>query len=202
MKTNREFLNGVYAKAEILEKEKNKSKKSPRMFYRFGSIAALIILIPTIFFWNSNRAYEELISPMMVRTIDDPMSYFGEADFIVIGKTEKINESQYIKEGNYIYTDIDINIMEVLKGEVNDGAIVIRVNGGKVKKEKLKSKMDSEFIKGENSLLFLRKDESGIYSLVSSESQFIESGRDLFKDKLGNEYTLDEIKNIIMEELN
>lgn len=200
MKTNREFLNGIYAKAEVLEKEKNKRVKGPSMFYRMASIAALIILIPTIFLWNSNRGYEELASPTMVRTIDDPISYFGEADFIVIGKARKINESQYVKEGNYIFTDINMDIIEVLKGEINNGEIIVRVSGGKVQSEKLKSKMDSEFIKGKNSLLFLSKDESGIYSLVNSESQFLESGSDLFKDKLGNEYTLEEIKNIILEE--
>lgn len=200
MKTNREFLDGIYSKAEELQKETTKDYKTPRINYRFASIAAMIILIPTIFFWNSNRGYQELVSPMMVRTMNDPSSYFYEADFIVIGKTEQVGTSQYVKEDNYIFTDITIKIDEILKGQIDEEEIVIRVNGGKVRKEKVWSQMDSEFIKGKTSLVFLTQDNSGIYHLINNESQFEQVDEDLFKDKLGNEYKLEAIKNIIMEE--
>lgn len=202
MKSNRDFLDGIYSKAEELEKEMNKGSKSPRINYRFASIAAMIILIPTILFWNSNRGYQELASPMVVRTMNDPSSYFYEADIIVIGETEEVGKSQYIKEDNYIYTDITIKLDEILKGQIDEEEIVLRVNGGKVKKEKVWSQMDSEFIKGKHSMLFLIRDESGIYYLINSQSQFDQVGEDLFKDNLGNEYKLEKIKNIILEEEN
>lgn len=202
MKTNREFLEGVYSKAEALEKERTKNYKTPRINYRFASLAAMIILIPAIFLWNSSRGYQELASPMVVRTMNDPTSYFYEADFIVIGQTEEVGKSQYVKEDNYIYTDITIKIDEILKGQIDEEEIVLRVNGGKVKKEKLWSQMDSEFIKGKHSLIFLSRDDSGTYYLINSESQFQQVGEDLFRDKLGNQYKLEEIKNIIMEESN
>lgn len=201
MKSNREFLDGVYSKARTLEKETTKPIKTQRMYYRFASIAAVIILIPTIFLWNSNIAYEEITSPMMIRTMNNPSSYFYEADFIVVGKTEELGKSQYVKEDNYIYTPVTLSIKETLLGEIHESKIVLRVNGGKVKKERVWSKIDSNFIEGKNSLVFLSKDENGIYRLVNSESQFEEIEKDLFKDKLGNEYSLEEIKNLIkMEE--
>lgn len=194
MKSNREFLDGIYSKAEALQNETRKPYKTQRIYYRFASIAAMIILIPTIFFWNSNRGYEEIPSPMMIRTIDNPNSYFQEADFVLIGETEKIAESKYVKEGNYIYTDITFKIEEVLKGEIDDKEVIIRANGGTVKSKKLRSKMLSEFIEGKTSLVFLSQDEKGIYHLISSESKFEEVEKDLFKDKLGNEYKLEQIR--------
>lgn len=201
MKSNRQFLDGIYSKAEVLENERSKHYKAPRMNYRFASIAAMIILIPTIFFLNSNRGYQDIPSPMVIRTIDDPNLYTQQADYVFIGQTGEIGESKYVKEDNYIYTDVTFNIEEVLKGEVEDKNIIIRVSGGIVKREKLRGKLQTEFIEGKTSLVFLTKDEKGIYDLISSESKFEEIEKNLFKDKLGNEYKLEEIKEQLkMEE--
>ena len=194
MKSNKEFLDGIYSKAEALENEGTKPVKNPRIYYRFAAIAAMIILIPTISFWNSHRAYEEISSPMVVRTINDPSSYFYDADVIVIGQTKEIAKSNYVKEENYIYTDITFKVEEVLKGDVEVNDIILRVNGGIVKAERVKAEMQSEFIEGKNSLVFLLKNEDGIYHLISSESKFEEVEKGLFKDKLGNDYKLEEIK--------
>ena len=201
MKSNKEFLDGIYSKAEALENEGTKPVKNPRIYYRFAAIAAMIILIPTISFWNSHRAYEEISSPMVVRTINDPSSYFYDADVIVIGQTKEIAKSNYVKEENYIYTDITFKVEEVLKGDVEVNDIILRVNGGIVKAERVKAEMQSEFIEGKNSLVFLLKNEDGIYHLISSESKFEEVEKGLFKDKLGNDYKLEEIKQQLkMEE--
>lgn len=201
MKSNKEFLDGIYSKAEALENEGTKPVKNPRIYYRFAAIAAMIILIPTISFWNSHRAYEEISSPMVIRTINDPSSYFYDADVIVIGQTKEIAKSNYVKEENYIYTDITFEVEEVLKGDVEVNDIILRVNGGIVKAERVKAEMQSEFIEGKNSLVFLLKNEDGIYHLISSESKFEEVEKGLFKDKLGNDYKLEEIKQQLkMEE--
>ena len=201
MKSNKEFLDGIYSKAEALENERTKPVKNPRIYYRFAAFAAMIILIPTVFFWNSDRGYEEISSPMVVRTINDPSSYFYDADVIVIGQTKEIAKSKYVKEENYIYTDITFKVEEVLKGDVEVKDIILRVNGGIVKAERVKAEMQSEFIEGKNSLVFLFKNEDGIYNLISSESKFEEVEKDLFKDKLGNDYKLEDIKQQLkMEE--
>lgn len=202
MKNNREFLDGIYSKAEVLQNETRKETKAPKMYYRFASIAAIIILIPIIFFWNSNMGYEEILAPMVIRNINDPSTYFQDADLIVIGNTEEIGTSQYVKEDNYIYTPVTLSVKEILLGQIEESEIVLRVNGGKVRKEKVWSKSDSNFIEGKNSLVFLSKDENGIYHLVNNESQFEEVEKDLFKDKLGQEYSLEEIRKIIKDGVN
>lgn len=202
MKNNREFLDGIYSKAEALQNETREQAKAPKWNYRFASIAAIIILIPTIFFWNSNMGYEEISAPMIVRNINDPRTYFHDADFIVTANTVEIGKSQYVKEDNYIFTPVTLSVKEILLGQIEESEIILRVNGGKVKKEKVWSKIDSNFIEGKDSLVFLSKDENGIYHLINSESQFEEVGNDLFKDKLGQKYSLEEIRKIIKNGVN
>lgn len=77
--------------------------------------------------------------------INYPISNFLESDFIIIGETKEIEDSVYVDEGNYIYTDIIISIDGVFLGEIENDEIRVRVNGGKVKKEKVFSKMEGDF---------------------------------------------------------
>lgn len=198
MKTDKEFLNGIYAKAEVLQRETNKTRNPYKKYYRFASMAALIILIPALFFANNNLGYKE-IYPMNIRmiSVSDPSTYFYEAGSIVIGEVKEIKGSKYIEEKDYIYTDIVIKPKEVLRGDINENEIILRINGGKVKSHKVYSNMESEFIKGETILLFLRKDEEGFYNLISDKSQFLEIENNIFIDELGNEYSLEDIKNNI-----
>lgn len=205
MKNNKEFLEGVYRKAEVLEKEKI-SKEEPKRnipykkYIRFSTVAAIFIILPLLFFKSQMGVpYTDIgnLQPRIV-SINDPISNFVESDFIVVGETKEIEDSIYVKEGNYIYTDIIISVDQVFLGEIGKDEIRIRVNGGKVKKEKVLSKMEGDFQKGERSLLFLYKDGDGLYYLVNNgESKFKESEKDIFIDEFGNKYTLEDIKNYI-----
>ena len=57
--------------------------------------------------------------------------------------------------------------------------------------------MEGEFKKGSKSLLFLQKEE-GVYYLVNDgEGQFLEVEKDVFIDKQGNKYNIDDIKDNI-----
>lgn len=201
MKDNREFLEGVYKKAEALEREKTKKRTTYRRYFKNSSIAAaIVIIIPLLLFIGENsvpKDYTEI--PQMIRMlrVDDPMANFYNAQYIVVGKPKKIGKSQYVKEDNYIYTDITIDIEEVFLGDIQKDEITLRVKGGKVKKEKVFSDIEGEFKKGKKSLLFLQEDK-GIYYLVNGEeSQFLEVEQDIFIDKQGNRYNLDDIKNNI-----
>lgn len=201
MKSNKEFLEGVYSKAKILEQERNKKNLLYKRCIRFSSIAAIIVILPLLVFksqiYEPNN-YKEIPQMIRMMNIEDPQLNFLEADYIVIGETKKIYESQYVKEGNYIYTDVAINLKNVLLGDIDKEEILLRVKGGKVKKEKVISVMEGEFKKGSESLLFLYKDENDIYYLVNgSASQFTEIEKDLFIDKSGNKYDLDYIKENI-----
>lgn len=201
MKNNREFLDGIYDKAKVLQYETNKRKAINKRYYRLASIAALIILIPMFVFVNNNLGYKEIHEKTRMISLSDPNSYFYEADFIVIGEVNEIKQSIYKEEENYIYTDIVITLDQALRGDIKEEQIVLRINGGKVKKEKVYSKMESEFSKGKRYLLFMIKGDGEIYHLVQGESQFIEKRKDVFEDKLGNKYSLEDIENKIkMEE--
>jgi hypothetical protein len=197
MKNDREFLNGIYAKAEVLQRETDKTKKSNKVYYKFVSMAALIILIPTLLFLNNDFGYKEIHPMTRMISISDPGTYFYEADFIVIGKVKEVKNSKYVEEENYIFTDVVIIPDQVLKGDIKGNEIVLRINGGKVRSEKVYSNMESEFIKGKTSLLFLRKDNEGFYNLVNDKSQFLEIENNIFRDELGNKYSLEDIENNI-----
>lgn len=199
MKNNREFLDGVYLKAEDLKRDIKKKSSFNINHIRYSSVAALIILIPVLFFANSRLGYQEVPQISMARTINDPSLYFSEADFIVIGEIKKISEGTFVESDNYIYTDIAISIDEVLLGKLGNQEIILRVNGGKDKKERVYSPMEGEFNKGERSLFFLNRNDEETYHLTDGgDSQFIEVENNIFVDKLGNKYSLEEVKNIIM----
>ncbi|HAE92257.1 MAG TPA: hypothetical protein DCG60_06365 [Tissierella sp.] len=207
MKDNREFLEGIYKKAEELEMARVRKSRIYKRYGRISSMAAVIaIIVPLILFKGQNSAlkdYTEIFQMARRFTINDPMVSFYEADYIVVGETKKINKSQYVKENNYIYTDIIIGVDEIFLGDIHNDEIILRIKGGKVEKEKVFSQMEGEFKKGKKSLLFLQR-EKGIYYLVNGdESQFLEIEKDIFIDKQGNKYNIDNIKdNIDRREVN
>jgi len=205
MKNNKEFLEGIYRKAEILEKQDLREEKPKRQIYyqkyiKYSTVAALFIIIPLLFFNSGGiTPYEDIgIHNPKIMTINDSMGNFLGADFIVSGDTKEIKDSVYAKEGQYIYTDIIISVDRVFLGEILEKEIIVRVNGGKVKKEKVFSNMEGDFHKDERSLLFLQKDREGIYSLVNNgESQYKETEKDIFIDSFGDKYTIEDIKKYI-----
>lgn len=201
MKNNKEFLEGVYKKAEALERERVKKNRNYKKYGKISSMAAaIVIIIPLLLLKGQDQFPKDYIEiPKMARmfSIDDPMTNFYDADYIVIGETKKTGKSQYVKEGNYIYTDIAIGVDEVFLGDIQENIITLRVNGGIVKREKVFAGMEGEFKKGKRSLLFLQK-QGDIYYLVNgSGSQFLEVGKDKFIDKEGKEYIIEDIKNNI-----
>lgn len=204
MKDNKEFLEGIYRKAEILEKEKLKEEPKRNIPYqryiKFASVAAIFIIIPLILLNSGTLTpYTDIGSHQpRIMTINDPMTNFLGSDFIIIGETKEIKDSIYVKEENYIYTDIIISVGEVFLGEIENKEITVRVNGGKVKKEKVLANMEGDFNKDERSLLFLQKHSEEIYFLVNNgDGQFKEIEKDIFIDKYGDRYSLEDIKNYI-----
>lgn len=201
MKDNREFLEGVYKKAEELERQKVKRSRVYNRYVKISSMAAAIAIIAPLLLLKAQNSvpkdYTEI--PQMIRmiNINDPIVNFYDADYIVVGETKKIEKSKYVKEDNYIYTDITIGVDQIFLGDIAKDEIIIRVKGGKVKKEKVFSQMEGSFKKGEKFLLFLQEEE-GIYYLVNGkDSQFLEVEKDVFIDSQGNKYSIDDIKKNI-----
>ena len=200
MKNNRDFLEGVYKKAGVLEREKVKKNRIYRNTVKLGTIAAALVIIMPLAFNSINLSTKNYIEvPQMARSMDmtDPMANFYDAEDIIIGKVKNISKSQYVEESNYIYTDITIEPKEVFLGDINEDEITLRIRGGKVKKQRKFSQIEAEFKKNEKSLLFLYKEDNIYYLANGKDSQFLELENNMFIDKEGNKYSIEDIKNNI-----
>lgn len=191
MKNDREFLDGIYQKAEILEREKlqeDSKKKSPyKKYIPYSSVAAMFILLPILLLSKEALSPGNELpgqEPMMIR-MDEPGSIFIEADYLLIGQVEYIE-----KKSNEGTMEIEISLEEILKGQIQEEKIIVEAP----------SNMKDEFKEGDRSLFLLYK-EDNIYKLLGErEGQFKEENSHMFIDRFGDKYRLEEIKNIIKGE--
>lgn len=186
MKNDKEFLKGIYEKAEILEREKTQSNSIYKKYMKYSSVAALIIILPLIF-------KSEILSPKnneiqtpepRIIMMNNPVSNFTESDYIVIGKIKEIDKGETKEES----IDVIVSLEDKLLGDIYEDEIIL----------KMPSYMEDEFKEGNRSLLFLYKDENQVYKLFNEiDGQFIELVQNVFVDKLGNQYSLEDIKKNI-----
>lgn len=176
MKNNREFLDGIYKKAEILEREKFKRKKTYNNFIRYSSVAAILIILPLLLFNNQILRPNNIKAPIEPRIISifEPISNFDDADYIIVGTTGKVKKD-----------DVTILIDEIYYGDLVEDEI--HLEG---------SSIASLFKKGKRNLLFLNND--GKYYLTYGENSiFRETEKNIFEDSQGNKYNMENIKNYI-----
>jgi len=190
MKSDKQFLEGVYQKAKMLKKEQTLKRASYTKYIKYSSVAALFIIVPLLFFnskpWSPNNEVE--FPQPRVMTINNPVSNFYEADYILIGETQEIDTLKSRPD----IVKIIISVDKVFLGEINDSTISLNIQAN----------IESEFNKGDRSLLFLYKEkEDDIYSLVNdSDGCFKELVKDVFVDKNGKEYGIEDIENTIKGE--
>lgn len=177
MKDNREFLDGIYAKAKILEEEKRKKNTRTRYYLQLTSVAALLILIPFFAFKDNilgNQPIETRLRPgqeISAFSLEDE-DYFLESDYIALGKV--------LDSTNLEGEKMRIEIKKTFLGRTEK---LIMVEG-------------LEEYRGESLLLFL-KEEKTSYSLVEEQSFFIEIKEDVFQDSHGNIFTIQDIEDNI-----
>lgn len=176
MKNNKEFLEGIYKKAEILEREKFKRRKTYNNFIKYSSVAAIFIILPLLLFNNQIFKPNNIDIPIQpkVMNIIDPIFNFNDAEYILIGTTKKVRKD-----------DITIGIDEIFYGDLNEKEIHLDI-----------SNITTKFTKGEKSLLFLNKDEK-YYPTYGEDSIFKGTENNVFEDSYGNKYDIKEIKNNI-----
>lgn len=184
MKSDREFLRGVYERAEMLKKEE-KEKKNPYIKYlRYSSLAALVIILPLLIFQSQIWPTDDIesIEPRMVRMLDE-IDVFLESDYIVIGEISKIQA-----DGDF--HDIVIDLDQVLFGEIEIKDLVF----------KIPFFLKDNFKIGDRNLFFLYKEE-GQYRLTDEyNSQWKQVEEGIFEDQNGNKYNLQEIEDKIKGE--
>lgn len=185
MKSDKEFLDGIYKKADLLQKEESRKKYSLYKYIKYSSVAAIFILIPLLLLKGDLWAPPNEIQSPEPRTIsmNHDLYDFTTADCIIIGEVENIK----VEESKTLFNEIIISIDHVLKGIIdNNGSLRILSN------------FDHELKIGIKYLFFIKKEEDGFYYMDSkSEGAFRELGPDIFIDSIGNEYYLEDIKNTI-----
>ena len=139
----------------------------------------------------------------------------ADTDVIVVGKVDQINPSMWSNENPYapvdaraiIQTDIDVNVTDVLKGELNDPEkVVVRIEKGETDDAILTSEGYPDFSENEDVMLFLSRDDG---DLATSEDYYVLTGMRQGKF-VGNEdsgtyssdvaeVSVEEIKDLIVE---
>jgi len=89
----------------------------------------------------------------------------AQATHILVGKV-KAMESRWNREKTFIYTDVAVAVEEVLKGNVKDNQLLIRHLGGQVGAIGQWTEHEPSFTKGENVKLYLKQEQSGVYTVV------------------------------------
>lgn len=187
MKNDREFLEGIYQKAEVLKREKLQKKFPYKMYIRYSSVAAILIIIPLMMFRGQIFNLKDEIEtpePKITRMMMEPVDNFLESDYIVVGRIEeKIKYSEEL-------TDVVIYVDNILLGKIKEEKIILSVP----------FYLSDEFKIGDRNLLFLYRLEDKYILLDGTNSQFKESKKDEFIDQYGNQYSLEDIKNNIKGE--
>lgn len=177
MKSDREFLDGIYKKAAILEDQKQKKNILYSKLIRFSSVAAIFIILPLLIFnsqlFDPENKIETPSQPKIMISYD-PNYIFQMADYILIGNVYRIEKDT-----------VEITIENTLYGEINRDKILI-----KIEDEGLRY----NFIKGSRNLLFLNKVNDNYHLL--EDGQFREVDK-VFMNSNGDSFDLEDIKNNI-----
>lgn len=175
MKTDREFLDGIYAKADLLQAAPQKVKKININFVTpqriLGAVAAvfLLIAIPSVTYAQQPRmeipeGYTNLSTFVRGTQLHTAPPQTGDiglieySELICTAKVIKIENSVYEKENQRIITNVQVKPTVVLKGEPVEKVLTIQVNGGYDSVIKKYTDYEATFAQGEDVLVFLNKD--------------------------------------------
>lgn len=185
MKSDREFMDGIYKKADLLKKKKSKEKYSLNIYIKYSSVAAIFILIPLLLFKSDllDPPKKIQLAEPKIFSMEDSLYDFSTADSIVVGEIENIKDVAFKTS----YKEITISIDNVLKGTIDNNQFL-----------SILSNVDHDFERGVKYLFFIKKEGDGFYYMDNEfEGAFRELDSDTFIDSLGNEYFLEDIKNTI-----
>lgn len=187
MKTDREFLDGVYAKAEKLRTEEHpapkfvftgkEGRKRTVWSTAAAAVACIALLLTGGLVYRESQpkmeipeGYTNLLEniPMTLGiegraiTVEPPLT---DAELIAAGNVTGIAKSVYEEEKQSIITMVTVNLTERYKGEPVTSPINVAVTGGVNEADKTYLDYEAVFRRGENVLLFLTKQEDGSYTL-------------------------------------
>ncbi|MEG0692516.1 MAG: hypothetical protein RR444_05480 [Oscillospiraceae bacterium] len=181
MKTDREFLDGVYQKARLLEDNLPPTLKITRVSISKKSLVAaaifFLLAIPSVYYYNQPKmeapAGFKSNMPMAIRgfMLFNIESLTANSELILTAKVTKIDKSVYDKDKSSIITNVKVKPTEVLKGLTDTNLLDIKINGGYDKKSKTFVEYEATFKRTEDVLLFLNKDPNSDSYFLSGSSQ-------------------------------
>ena len=176
MKSDREFIDGIYDKAKKIDITQEYKKDMPINYYFKPAIVVALILIvsPFIIFPSFNKsteiprgytnkapiAREFSISP-------DLDTMIQQSDLIIRGKIIDISKSEY-EDNGLLFTKIKVKQIETFKGQDNKDYIILKVKGGIDKRSKTYVEYEANFKEKEDTLLFLKRIDNSTYELTFS----------------------------------
>lgn len=222
MKSDNEFLDGVYKKAEAFSSDKQNvvgfSTSKISLFKKYAGIAVAAVLVAVIapsLYFGLNSGYE-MIAPAQTATLKAApiaiaMNAFSiedmtaQSDVIVMANVKKIEKSVYESENdmnNNMTTDVLLKSKNVLKGDLSNNKFTVRVTGGYDEKTSNYIPYEAIFAKKEETLLFLTQSEENVYTLTASASGKYtkltdQKDNEVFQDKYGNTITVQHLEEIL-----
>ena len=154
-------------------------------------IVVLAIGISVTSFCINSKPKEVVVESMIPRLTEQELIL--NSDLIIAGTVSKLGESKWSNpdfkvadKRNILQTDIFVEIDEILYGEYNKENVVVRIDKGYDKSQKIRyiSNGYPDFENGENVLLFLSRDDSDV---ATDEDYFVLTGMKQGKWNLSGE---------------
>ncbi len=205
MKSDQEFLTGVYTKARRIAAEEKAAlawsrqahSQRPQTLQR-AAVAALILLLPFAaiisFYLNSDLGYRK-IDAIHIASFFEYQALLEQSDLVVTGHFSSFASGVYLEDENILYTDASFAIEQTIKGE-QTGTITIRLQGGKDPFRRVHADLEVDQSTKTQRLLFLRLDEAGYYQLCQSSSGCFNAREDrpgAYTNRDHVEVTLDQV---------
>ena len=178
MKSDREFIDGIYDKAKKIDvTQKHKNNMIINYYFKPAIVVALILIVsPFIIFPSFNKSTEIpkgytnktpitrgfSISP-------DLDSMIQQSDLIIRGKITDIFKSEY-EDNGLLFTEIEVKQIETFKGQDNKDHIILKIRGGFDEISKTYVEYEANFKEKEDTLLFLKRIDNSTYELTFSTS--------------------------------
>lgn len=190
MKTDKEFLDEVYEKARMLERDKDKKPLHHRRSMRGYALAAAALVIITIFPLSKLKGNTQKVEPYNLASVSRTLPVSGEEQKLI----EQLDRSDIVVEAtaNGIQKDMtNLSIEKIYKGDYNSRTIDVKFSVEFLQKHEIK--------KGTRMILFLEKSGDGYRAASEDSDVYMCSDKDEFVNSLSNKVSTSQLKNMIGE---
>jgi hypothetical protein len=176
MKSDREFLAGVYLRARRIAAEEEAATRwfrpTPLTYGQRAAAAALIVLLPLVLilsvFLAGDMGYRRL-DGIHLASFSDAATLTAQSDLVVIGRFTAFATGRYQASSDTVQTAAVFQVWQSFKSDA-PAAITVLLQGGKDPYRRVYADLETERSTALRQLLFLRQDEDGVYRLTQGAS--------------------------------